>query len=161
MADNDKEPGQVPAAYRRPGKASASTEEASDSGKGIAIYHEMRRTEPFEKTAGMLWVMVHDAARKFPGKPRILYLDIEGHHRKGAKNEYDEDATELISFVRAALGPYLAETPWGKTEDAPQSDDLPDVIMVPPADGDDHVWILTGDKDNPVRRELIDGSASS
>ena len=109
----------------------------------------------------MLWVMVREAARKFPGKSRILFMDIEGHHRKGAKNEYDEDATELISFVRAALGPYLAETPWGKTEDARQSDDLPEVIMIPPADGDDHVWILTGDKDNPVRRERIDDSASS
>jgi hypothetical protein len=88
-------------------------------------------------------------------------MDIEGHHRKGAKNEYDEDAAELISFVRAALGPFLAETPWGKTEDALQCDDLPDAIVIPPADGDDHVWILTGDKDNPVRREPIDDSASS
>jgi hypothetical protein len=161
MTDNDKEPSQVPAAYRRPGKASASGGEASDSGKGIALYHVMRRTETFEETAGMLWVMVREAARKFPGKSRVLFMDIEGHPRKGAQNEYDEDATELISFVRAALGPYLAETPWGKTEDAPQSDDLPEVIMIPPADGDDHVWILTGDKDNPVRREPIDDNASS
>jgi hypothetical protein len=160
MSDNCNEPGQVPAAYRRPDKASASSEEASDSGKGIAIYHEMRRTETFEETAGMLWVVVRDAARKFPGKPRVLYMDIEGHP-KGAKDEYDEDATELISFVRAALGPYLAETPWGKTEDAPQSDDLPEFIMIPPADGDDYLWILTGDKDNPVRREPIADSASS
>jgi hypothetical protein len=33
--------------------------------------------------------------------------------------------------------------------------------MIPPADGDDHLWLLTGDKDNPVRREPIDDSTSS
>jgi hypothetical protein len=161
MTDNDEEPGQIPAAFRRPDQAVASSEDISESGKGMALYHVMRRTETFEETAGMLWVMVRETARKFPGKSRTLFMDIEGHHRKGAKNEYDEDATELISFVRAALGPFLAETPWGKTEDAPQRDDLPDGIVIPPADGDDHVWILTGDKDNPVRREPIDDSASS
>lgn len=160
MADDHQETGQVPAAYRRPGRAPASNEEAPDCGKGIALYHVMRSTESFEETAGMLWVMVRNAARRFPGKPRVLFLDIEGHHRKGAKNKYDQDATELISFVRAALGPYLTETPWGKTEDAPQSDDLPDAIVIPPADGDDHLWLLTGDKDNPVKREPVNDSAS-
>jgi hypothetical protein len=122
----------------------------------IAIYHLMKRREGFEETAGMLWVMVRDAARLQPGKPRRLYMDVEGHTARGQVqnqvDDYDADASEVIHFVRAALGPFLTDTPWGKTEDTPQSEDLPEHIIMTTADGEGTL-ILTGDKDRPVRHE--------
>ncbi len=119
----------------------------------IALYHEMRRRENFEQTAGILWCLVRHAAQESPGVPRCLYLDIEGHRREGVRDEYDDDANELIAFVRAALGPYLTTTPWGRTdESAAQSDELPEtLIMSAPDRGDDWLCILTGDHDQPVK----------
>jgi hypothetical protein len=120
--------------------------------KPVALYHEMRRGDGFEKTAGMLWCIVHHAAREYPGVPRRLLMDIEGHRRTGAGNEYDDDATELIAFVRAALGQYLTETPWGRTDEStPQSDELPEALIMTADRGDDWMCILTGDKDQPVK----------
>jgi hypothetical protein len=128
-----------------------------DRPKHIAIYHEMRRRESFEKTAGILWCLVRDAAQKNPGQPRVLYMDIEGHSARGpVENQvsnYDADASEVIHFVRAALGPFLTETPWGKTEDAPQSEDLPDRFIMTAGDDSGDMMILTGDKDRPVERD--------
>lgn len=117
---------------------------------GIGIYHEMRAREGFEETAGMLWVMVREAARQHPGKPRHLYLDIDGHRDRARGSGYDADATELISFARAALGPYLTRAPWGKAEDGPQREDMPDVMLIPTGD---RMCVLTGDRDQPVRWE--------
>lgn len=126
---------------------------------GLAIYHVMRRRERFEETAGTLWCLVSHAAREHPGTPRYLYLDIEGHGRPGHKNRYNADAEELIAFTRAALGPFLTDTPcWGRTdEDNPQSDDMPGALLMH-ADRDGWLCILTGDKNKPVRYERAGGS---
>lgn len=114
----------------------------------VTIYHEMRADEDFLETAGMLWSMVRDAAARFPGAPRSLYLDIDGHGQPGG--DYDDEACEVISFIRAALGPFVALTPWGRTdEDAPQLETLPDVIVTFGEAG--KPVVLTGDKDCPVR----------
>lgn len=102
----------------------------------IALYHEMRVGEDFLATAGMLWAMVHDVAVRFPGSPRELSLDIEGH----GEDEYDSDASEVLRFIRAALGPFLG---------GGQSETLPDVIVVIGENG--RPAVLTGDKDCPVR----------
>lgn len=112
---------------------------------GIVIYHEMRADEGFLTTAGMLWVMIRDAATRFPGSPRELVLAIEAH----GTPDLDDEAREVISFTRAALGPFLTTAPWGKTdEDAPQSEALPGVIITTGDNG--RPCVLTGDRDNPV-----------
>lgn len=110
----------------------------------IAIYHRMYEREGFLETAGMLWAMVRDAAARYPGSPRMLYLDIDGH----GQFEPDDEAAEVISFTRAALGPFLTEAPWGKTDPAaPQSEELPDVIVTT---GDGVPAVLTGNRDRLV-----------
>lgn len=46
---------------------------------GVALYHRVLRRENFEKAAKDLVSLVYAAEKKEPGKPRILYLDIDGH----------------------------------------------------------------------------------
>ena len=56
---------------------------------GVALYHRVMRWENFEKAAKDLVSLVYVAEKKEPGKPRILYLDIDGH--RNAQGRYDED----------------------------------------------------------------------
>ena len=50
---------------------------------GVALYHRVMRWENFEKAAKDLVSLVYAAEKKEPGKPRTLYLDIDGHRSAG------------------------------------------------------------------------------
>ena len=50
---------------------------------GVALYHRVMRWENFEKAAKDLVSLVYAAEKKEPGKPRTLYLDIDGHRNAG------------------------------------------------------------------------------
>lgn len=70
-----------------------------ESGPGpaqIALYHVMFTDEGFDRTAEMLFTIVREAARAYPGRPRALFLDIEGH-RPSPQAGYDHDAFEIMS----------------------------------------------------------------
>ena len=54
---------------------------------GVALYHRVMRRENFEKAAKDLVSLVYAAEKKEPGKPRTLYLDIDGH-RNAQGSEY-------------------------------------------------------------------------
>ena len=45
---------------------------------GVALYHRVMRQENFEKAAKDLVSLVYAAEKKEPGKPRTLYLAIDG-----------------------------------------------------------------------------------
>lgn len=47
------------------------------------------RRENFEKAAKDLVSLVYAAEKKEPGKPRTLYLDIDGH--RNAQGRFDAD----------------------------------------------------------------------
>lgn len=83
-----------------------------ESGPGpaqIALYHVMFTDEGFDRTAEMLFTIVREAARAYPGRPRALFLDIEGL-RPSPQAGYDHDAFEIMSsFVLGFLSPWLTE----------------------------------------------------
>ena len=56
---------------------------------GVALYHRGMRWENFEKAAKDLVSLVYAAEKKEPGKPRTLYLDIDGH--RNAQGRFDAD----------------------------------------------------------------------
>jgi hypothetical protein len=75
---------------------------------GVALYHRVLRRENFEKAAKDLVSLVYAAEKKEPGKPRILYLDIDGH--RNAQNGFDVDMLELQKeFGLNFLLPFLTE----------------------------------------------------
>lgn len=106
----------------------------SGTGAGqVNLYHVMRADEKFEKTAEMLFAIIREAVRTHPGRPRVLFLDIEGH-RPSRKAGFDHDSFEIVSsFVLGFLSPWLTEinTPLIRAKTVrPQSDDLPDRIHI-------------------------------
>lgn len=76
--------------------------------KGVAIYHRVLRRENFEKAAKDLVAAVYAAEKKAPGKPRMLFLDIDGHRNE--QGGFDADMLELQKeFGLGYLLQYLTE----------------------------------------------------
>jgi hypothetical protein len=101
--------------------------------KGIAIYHVVYREEGFEQAARMLFELVRRAEQTHPGKPRMLFLDIEGHRNE--KGGYDHDMLELqTDFILGFLMPFLTEAsmplPGHVKNSKPQRSDLPDELNI-------------------------------
>lgn len=77
-------------------------------GGGLVIRHDMRVEENFERCAGRLFKMAQDAAKQFPGRRRILIIDIQGHRNDAGG--FDRDAFEIINhFLFTYLMPFLTE----------------------------------------------------
>jgi len=61
--------------------------------KLIALYHRVMKRENFETAAKDLFDLLISTQKKFPNKPRVLYVDIDGH--RNAEGGFDEDMLEL------------------------------------------------------------------
>ncbi|WP_245234630.1 HNH endonuclease [Streptomyces flavochromogenes] len=100
--------------------------------KGVAIYHDMKVYENFERTALRIFECVKQAEKDSPGAPRLLYIDIQGH--KNETGGYDHDAFELMQdFALGFLGDYLTEirTPlYGARNPRKQRNDIPDALQI-------------------------------
>jgi hypothetical protein len=117
---------------RRKGKAPL---EATDT--AAALYHVVRPDEGFETAAGMLFELVRESERSYPGKPRTLFLDIEGHRNK--EGGFDHDMFELQqNYVVGFLMPFLSEArlPLVTVKNShPQRGDIPDELSIMPSNG--------------------------
>lgn len=75
---------------------------------GIAIYHLVYQHEDFEVSAKIIYNLLVNAQKMYPGNKRYLYLDIEGHRNK--KGGYDQDMLELQKdFLLEYLMKYFTE----------------------------------------------------
>jgi hypothetical protein len=98
---------------------------------GVAIYHVVYKREKFEIAAQTLLRLVKTAETKFPGKPRRLYLDIEGH--RNPNGGFDFDMFELQNeFVIGFLSKFLSSVsmPLGSYSLKGQNDLIPDVLEI-------------------------------
>lgn len=59
----------------------------------VAIYHKIMRRENFEVAAKDIIRLLRNTQESAPGKPRVLYVDIDGHRNKDG--EFDQDMLEL------------------------------------------------------------------
>ncbi|MFC4563662.1 HNH endonuclease signature motif containing protein [Nocardiopsis mangrovi] len=106
--------------------------------KSILLYHDMRVEEDFELCAQRIFEVVKSAAKKYPGKPRFLWLSVQGHLND--LGGFDHDSFEIISnFIPEYLFPYLTEvkTPLMHVRNPhPQREDIPGLLIInPPEDG--------------------------
>ena len=99
---------------------------------GVALYHRVLRRENFEKAAKDLVSLVYAAEKKEPGKPRTLYLDIDGH--RNAQGEFDADMLELQKeFGLKFLLPFLTEVHFpliSAKNKNPQRNDVPERLEI-------------------------------
>ncbi|MFB6522216.1 HNH endonuclease signature motif containing protein [Streptomyces sp. NPDC056401] len=107
---------------------------------GVAIYHDMKVYENFERSALRIFQMVQRAEKDSPGAPRHLFIDVQGH--KNSVGGYDHDAFELIhDFALVYLGKYLTEvsTPLIHVRIPDQRNDLPHALQFGyPDDGSEY-----------------------
>ena len=98
----------------------------------IAIYHCVYAHEGFGTSAQILFDLVRDAQERFPGKKRLLYLDIDGH--RNSEGGFDADMLELQThFLTGFLGQFLTAftAPFVKAKNSkPQNDDLPPELVI-------------------------------
>lgn len=98
----------------------------------VAFYHIISRDEGFDKSAQALFQLVQGAQKRYPGKKRKLFLDIEGHRdRQGG---FDADMIELQQeFLLGFLGRFLSEIHCpliSVTKPKGQEDDIPPALVI-------------------------------
>ena len=74
----------------------------------MLLVHTVFKHEDWETSARMIIDIINAAARKFPGKPRILVLDIEGHRTSNGAFDYDT-WTLQHTIIQKLLSPWLDE----------------------------------------------------
>lgn len=96
------------------------------------LYHCVFAEEQFESSAEMIVTLIHRAQQAEPGRPRVLYLDIDGH--RNALGGFDADTWELQKyFIPGCLGRYLKEIhmPLGSFRAAKaQRNDIPPTVRI-------------------------------
>ena len=100
--------------------------------KGIALYHRVLPRENFERAAKDLVALVRAAEKKAPGKPRSLYLDIDGHRNE--QGGFDADMLELQKeFGSGFLLEYLTDAHFpllAVKNSRTQRNDIPDRLEI-------------------------------
>lgn len=75
---------------------------------GIALYHIVYQHEDFDISAKIIFDLLKNSQKNYPGSRRYLYLDIEGH--KNEMGGYDSDMLELQKdFILGFLMKYFTE----------------------------------------------------
>lgn len=99
----------------------------------VAIRHVVGPRDTFDEAATAVVALVAEAERRFPGWPRVFYLDVDGHDGDAAG--FTPDLYELQQdFWFSAVAPFLTafETPitGGLVNPAPQRDDVPQRLKI-------------------------------
>ena len=57
--------------------------------KAMLLAHTVFKSEGWQDSADKIIAMINSAGKKYPGKPRILVLDIEGHRTQSGAFDHD------------------------------------------------------------------------
>lgn len=99
----------------------------------VALWHVVAPGDTFEAAAQALVALLAEAQRRFPGWPRVFFLDVDGH--AGDAAGFTPDLYELQQdFWFSAVAPFVTafETPLtgGLVNPAPQRDDVPERLRI-------------------------------
>ncbi|WP_179270948.1 hypothetical protein [Rubricoccus marinus] len=97
----------------------------------VAIYQVVAPEDTFEAAATEAVDFLREAEQRFPGWPRVFYLDVAGHD--GDAGGFDPDFYEFQQeFFFSVLAPFIsaAEMPLtgGLVNPEPQRNDVPDAL---------------------------------
>ena len=99
--------------------------------KAVAIYHVVYKHEGFDEAAQALFNLVTHSQKQWPGKRRVLFVDIESH--RNSEGGFDHDMYELLrEYILGFLGRYLSEihTPLYHVPEKEQANDIPDQLEI-------------------------------
>lgn len=98
----------------------------------VSIYLIVGPDDTFETAARDVFGLVKEAQTRFPGWPRVLYVDIEGH--RGDRAGFDADFFEFQQeFIFSTLAPFLTAFALPLVavfNPEPQRNDLPDGLQI-------------------------------
>lgn len=99
----------------------------------VSVYCVVEPDASFEQAAGEAFGLVKRAQEEFPGWPRVLFIDIEGH--EGEQAGFDADFYEFQQeFFFSTLAPFLTGFELPLTgpllNPSKQRDDLPDELLI-------------------------------
>lgn len=99
----------------------------------VSLYHVVAEEDGFERAAQDVVALLREAERRFPGWPRVLYLDIVGH--VDAQGRFTDDFVEFQQeFLFSVVAPFVTalETPLtrGLVNPEPQRNDVPDRLRI-------------------------------
>ena len=123
-------------------KKNRPSKTADNRAQGILIYHDFAVYENFERAARRIFAILHRTQREYPGKPRFLHLNVQGHRNDAGG--YDRDAYELMKdFIPSTLFPFLSEvtTPlYHSRNTRGQRNDLPADLQFDYPSDDEGFW---------------------
>jgi len=100
--------------------------------KAIALYHRIRKQENFESAAENLFELLISTQKRWPNKPRILYVSIDGC--RNAASGFDDDMFELQQgFGLGFLLQFFKEVhlPLATVKNTKaQNNDIPDELQI-------------------------------
>ena len=99
----------------------------------VSLYHVVAEDDGFEQAAQDVVALLREAEERFPGWPRVLYLDIVGHVDE--KGRFEDDFVEFQQeFLFSVVAPFVTalETPLtrGLVNPEPQRNDVPDRLRI-------------------------------
>ena len=99
----------------------------------VSVYYVVKSDTSFEQAAGETFGLVKRAQEEFPGWPRVLFVDIDGHD--GEQAGFDADFYEFQQeFFFSTLAPFLTGFELPLTgpllNPSRQRDDLPDELLI-------------------------------
>ena len=99
----------------------------------VALYHVVEAEETFEAAAGAVFGLLVEAQARFPGWPRVFYIDVNGH--RGDAAGFDADFYEFQQeFLFSVVAPFVTalETPLtgALLNPEPQRNDVPDRLRL-------------------------------
>ncbi|HLT48532.1 MAG TPA: hypothetical protein VK002_14965 [Rubricoccaceae bacterium] len=118
----------------------------------VALYHVVEPEDTFEDAAQAVFGLLVEAQRRFPGWPRVFYLDVHGH--EGDAAGFDADFYEFQQeFLFGVVGPFVTalEAPLvgALVNPEPQRDDVPDRLRLA-ADTRPHAGRVIPDAPGPA-----------
>lgn len=99
----------------------------------VALYHVVEAGDTFEDAAGAVFGLLVEAQTRYPGWPRVFYLDVNGHDGDAAG--FDADFYEFQQeFLFSVVAPFVTafDTPLtgGLVNPEPQRNDVPDRLRL-------------------------------
>lgn len=99
----------------------------------VSVYHVVAEDDAFEQAAQDVVGLLREAEERFPGWPRVFYLDIVGHVDETGR--FTDDFVEFQQeFLFSVVAPFVTalETPLtrGLVNPDPQRNDVPDRLRI-------------------------------